>query len=235
VNHDPTAVAAYLAGELAGRPHSDFEEHLLACEDCWAEVELGRRGRQLAGRAAETAPPQLRQRLVDQFGPGPVTRHRSTPRPDRRQLLLTGAAAAGLAVLGLVAAVLVPDRSPAAIAAAVSEYRADRLPGAGIPATSAPDLSSLGLRQTAAAAGELAGVPVTGYAYRDQLGRRLLVYVTGDSFATPSNAARYEGGDAWLSRDHGVSVLCGRQPHSTLVVGGDEKQVTDAAEYLDLT
>jgi hypothetical protein len=38
-----------------------------------------------------------------------------------------------------------------------------------------------------------------------------------------------------MSRHNGVSVLCSRDPHVTLVVGQDEKQVEDAAEYLDLT
>jgi hypothetical protein len=38
-----------------------FEAHLLACEPCWQEVVLGRRGRQLAETARDLAPPQLRE------------------------------------------------------------------------------------------------------------------------------------------------------------------------------
>ena len=51
---------------------------------------------------------------------------------------------------------------------------------------------------------------------------------------TPANAENYEGGGAWISRRDGVSVLCSRDPHVTLVVGRDQQQVEDAAELLDL-
>jgi hypothetical protein len=93
----------------------------------------------------------------------------------------------------------------------------------------------MGLSQAAAAAGDLAGIPVVGYAYRDRTGRRLLIYVGTRPFTTPQDAQRYEGGDAWITRAQGVSVLCSRGPHQTLVVGEDEEQVTNTAEYLDLT
>ena len=92
-----------------------------------------------------------------------------------------------------------------------------------------------GAVQAAAGVGRLAGRTVAAYAYSDGAGRRLLIYESAEPFATPAEASRYEGGDAWLTRLDGVSVLCSRAPHRTLVVGQDEEQVTDTAEYLELT
>ena len=66
-------------------------------------------------------------------------------------------------------------------------------------------------------------------------GRQLLIYVGQRPFVSPRDAVRYEGGDAWTVRQRGVWVLCSRYPHETLVVGTDEEQVTEVAEFLDLT
>jgi hypothetical protein len=241
VTHESEVVAAYVAGELTGEPHAKFESHLLSCEDCWREVEVGRRGRLLVMLARESAPAALRDRIAAlSVAPDAEPRRRvrlsGRVRVSRRAVALV---AGGLAVIAALVIGVVALRAaappPEPIASAVAQYRAGRLPGAQIPATQAPDLSSVGLSQTAAASGVLAGVPVTAYAYQDRTGRRLLIYVGQRSFVTPANAEKYEGGTAWTSRHDGVSVLCSREPHVTLVVGRDEKQVEDAAEYLDLT
>ena len=51
MNHDPEQLAAaYLAG-MRPRARRRFEAHLLACEPCWQEVSLARRGRELAASA----------------------------------------------------------------------------------------------------------------------------------------------------------------------------------------
>jgi hypothetical protein len=230
VNHDHAEIAAYVAGELTGRSHAVFEEHLMTCEDCWDEVEIGRRGRQLAIRAREVAPDDLRQRVAEQ-----VIAASGGPRPARLVVLAVAAAAVCLAAVAALAVVAGHHDPPPAIAAAVSGFRSDQLPGSHIPVTTAPDLTSLGFLQTAAGGGDLAGVPVTAYAYRDELGRRLLLYIGDRPFTTPQDAEEYGGGNAWITHDHGVYVLCGREPHVTLFVGLDEKQVNRAAEFLDLT
>jgi hypothetical protein len=229
VTHDPAVVAAYVAGELTGTPHGEFERHLLSCEECWAEVERGRQGRRLALLARESAPDALRDRITAALA--------GTPPPDRpwhrRRLVTLAAACLALVAVLVTVMVAVRPKSPEPMAAAVVAYRAALLPGAQIPADPAPDLTTLGLWETAASAGELAGTPVRAYAYRDRTGRRLLIYVGQRPFTSPQDAKRYEG--AWVARKEGVTVLCSRPPHTTLVVGEDEQQVTDAAELLDLT
>src|SRR5262249_55605522 len=147
VTHDPAAVAAYVAGELVGGSHAEFEEHLLACEDCWHEVEVGRRGRQLAGLGRESAPDSLRAWVMAEFAVQP-------PRRLRMSRLVTAAVAVA-ACIALVAGVVVgmlPDGAPTPMHAAVVEFHAGRLPGAGIPTTAAPDLTKIGLTQVAASA-----------------------------------------------------------------------------------
>src|SRR2546426_6077401 len=63
-NHDPeTAAAHYLSGNPRARARRRFEEHLLECEECWAEVVLAREGRRLAESARELAPPGLRENV----------------------------------------------------------------------------------------------------------------------------------------------------------------------------
>jgi Putative zinc-finger len=226
VTHDPATAAAYVSGELTGEAHAEFENHLLACEECWSEVETGRRGRELVERAREVAPEHLRLRIAA-LADG--------PRRRRRTVATVIAVAACLAALIAVVFTVVNRSSPAPLEAAVAGYRSDRLPGSRIPAVPAPDLSGIGLTQTAAGAGDLAGVPVTAYAYRDDTGRRLLIYVGERPFVTPKQAEHYGDADAsWVSHYDGVSVLCSRSPHVTLVVGQDEKQVHAAANVLDL-
>jgi anti-sigma factor RsiW len=230
VTHDPATAAAYVAGELSGAPHIAFEQHLLACQECWEEVEAGRRGRELVEYARESAPDHLRARVMADVA--------STVRPPRiRKFALAVAAGCVAALVGLVS-FAVRTASPVPVGAAIAGFQSERLPGARIPTTQAPDLSKIGLNETAAGAGDLGGVPVTAYAYRDRMGRRLLLYVGDRPFATPRQAAHYSRGDpdsSWITRENGVSVLCSRNPHVTLVVGQDEKLVWMAADFLDLT
>jgi Putative zinc-finger len=228
VTHDPATAAAYVAGELTGGPHTAFEQHLLACQDCWEEVEAGRRGRELVELARESAPDHLRERVMAELA--------ATIRPPRLPKLALAVAAACVAALVGLVFFAVRTASPVPVDAAVAGFRSERLPGAQIPSTQAPDLSRIGLTETAAGAGHLGGVPVTAYAYRDQMGRRLLLYVGERAFVTPRQAEHY-GGDkdsSWLTREDGVAVLCSRDPHTTLVVGQDEKLVRATADLLDL-
>jgi anti-sigma factor RsiW len=230
VTHDPATAAAYVAGELTGAPHIDFEQHLLACQECWEEVEAGRRGRELVEYARESAPDHLRAQVMADLS--------GTVRPPRiRKLALAVVAACVAALVGLVS-FAVRTASPVPMNAAIAGFRSERLPGERIPTTQAPDLSKIGLNETAAGAGDLGGVPVTAYAYRDQMGRRLLLYVGERPFVTPRQAEHYGSGDAdssWITREEGISVLCSRTPHVTLVVGQDDKLVRTAADFLDLT
>jgi anti-sigma factor RsiW len=226
--HDLVDVAAYVARELPVEQRARFERHLLVCEDCSAEVELGDRGRQLAGLAREAAPARLHYRVA-----ALANQRRHWYR--RPTAMAVAAAAAAVLAGGAAATVAVLDAPPPAIGAAAAEFRAHQLPGGAAPAGPAPDLAALGLSPVAAGVGELAGQDVTAYTYRDRFGHRLTVYTGQQPFATSAEADEYGGDGAWVTRLGGVSVLCGRAPHRTMVVGQDDKQVSDAAAYLNLT
>jgi anti-sigma factor RsiW len=64
VTHEPeVAAVVYLAGTLDAAERERFEEHLLACEECWGEVQTAHRGRALAESLREVAPQPLRERV----------------------------------------------------------------------------------------------------------------------------------------------------------------------------
>jgi hypothetical protein len=261
--HDHETVAAYVAGELVDETvHTEFEAHLLACEECWSEVDAGRRGRELAQRVHEMAPDSLRHRIVRVVTALPpeaedaeltargvatvpmsptinklAAARRAAVAKRRGRFALAAAAVAACAVLAAFGvAAIRQQEGPEPVAAAVAGFLGERLPGAEIPDAPAPDLSRLGFTSTAAGSGSLAGVPVTAYAYRDQVGRRLLVYVGERTFPPPEDEKEeYENFDgSWVTHEDGVAVLCGRVPHSTLVVGQDEQLVREAAAILDV-
>jgi anti-sigma factor RsiW len=261
--HDHETVAAYVAGELVENAHTEFEAHLLACEECWSEVEAGRRGRELAQLVYETAPESLRNRIVRVVTALPaetddeevtargvatvpmsppavnmlaVARRAAASKRRGRFALVAAAIAACVAVISFGVVAIRGDSGPEPVAAAAAGFLGARLPGAQIPDAPAPDLSKIGFTSTAAGAGTLAGLPVTAYAYRDQVGRRLLVYVGEKTFPPPDDEKEeYEHYDgSWVTHEDGVAVLCGREPHSTLVVGQDEQLVRQAAELLDV-
>jgi anti-sigma factor RsiW len=225
--HDLVDVAAYVARELPVEQRAQFERHLLVCADCSAEVELGDRGRQLAGLGREAAPAGLHYRVAALSN----QRRHWYRRPTA---MAVAAAAAAVLAGGAAATVAVLDAPPAAIGAAAAGFRAHQLPSGAAPAGAAPNLAKLGLSPVAARTGELAGQDVMAYAYRDSDGHRLTVYTSQQPFATPSQAEEYGGNGAWMTRLGGVSVLCGRAPHQTMVVGQDDKQVATTAQYLNL-
>ncbi|MFC8848510.1 MULTISPECIES: anti-sigma factor family protein [unclassified Micromonospora] len=248
-HHDDATVGAYLIGELPDGPREAFEKHLLTCDRCWAEVDAGRRGRALVHLAREPAPAHLAARLAGVVAERHVPPHHQAvfdgwmpslgerrPRTARRSWTL----AAALVLVAVLGAVVVVGRdggsAPAPqITVAVTGYHDGRLPGTTVPTRSGPDLSALRLSGAGASAGDLAGQPVTGYAYRDDTGRRLLVYVSDEPFPMapqPENPIGTDG--AAMMHLDGVVVLCSRRPHTALVLGEDEDLVRQAAATLDL-
>jgi hypothetical protein len=231
-DHEDATIGAYLSGELPGADRDVFEAHLLTCDRCWADVDTARRGRSLATQARETTPEPLRQRVYAAV---------AAARPARRRPRTRVAVAAAVALLAAVTAAVVvrafgPADQPLPIAVAVAGYRDDRLPGSAIPQRGGPDLSALRLAGTGASAGRLAGQPVTGYAYRDDTGRRLLIYLSDRPFPMPAQADHPNGpAGAGLTRHHGVAVLCSRSPHTVLILGEDEHLVWQVATTLELT
>nr|WP_277351265.1 anti-sigma factor [Micromonospora sp. HNM0581] len=242
-----------MAGEMPDGPREAFETHLLTCDACWDEVDAGRRGRALAQLARQPAPPHLADRLAavvagHRLNSGTEAAGRGQIRSRLRRFRLHGAgrgrqvwvlAAAALVLVAVLGAVIVgghaaPTPMPQ-IAVAVAGYHDDRLPGTAIPTRPGPDLSALRLSEAGASAGNLAGQPATGYAYRDDTGRRLIIYVSDEPFPMPSETENPIGADgAGMMRLDGVVVLCSRHPHTSLVLGEDEDLVRRAATTLDL-
>lgn len=199
------------------------------CEECWAEVDAGRRGKNAVEHVRELAPPHLRERIR---GTSAMPRR---PPPMRRRAV---AAAAVVVVLAGVSVLAVASRrgsEPAAVAAAVAGYSRGRLPGSAVPTAPAPDLSRMGLVEVAAGAGRLGALTVDAYAFRDGAGRRVMVFIGDRPFPMPSGGHALGGPDGpWTARRDGITVLCARSPHELLIVGADDALVRNAAEALDV-
>jgi hypothetical protein len=152
------------------RARRRFESHLLACESCWREVSLARRGRELAESACQVAPPGLRDDIRAAVASA-AARQPAGRLPVRRPAAVAAAAAVGPGKRRRAGATVAPPAGPApappaALAAAVASYRADQLPGTSVPAGQVPDLARLNLRLVAGAAGRLDGIAVTMFVYR---------------------------------------------------------------------
>ncbi len=234
MTHNPEIdAAAYLAGSLDADERERFEEHLLSCEECWSEIDAGRRGIQNAEQAREFAPRHLRDHMRHVLAE--ETRPKVRRVPTARWLVAAVAvvmvAAAGVGVWSPWSQ---PDQ-PVAITAAVAGYVDSRLPGSATPDAPAPDLSALRLTEVGAGAGRLGALPVKAYAFRDASGRRLMVYMGTKEFPMAMGARPLNGSDGpWVARHEGVSVLCARYPHELLIVGKDNALVHAAAEALDV-
>jgi anti-sigma factor RsiW len=239
MNHDPEQLAAAYLTTMGSRARRRFEAHLLACEPCWQEVSLGCRGRQLAQTARAAAPAQLRKDIraaVEAI----ATQPGASPRPLRRTI---AAAAIALAVVAGAAVLARPwphgrpsasPAPPAVIAAAVTSYRAGRLPGTAVSAGPAPQLTPLHLRLVGAAAGRLTGVAVTMFAYRTPSGARLIVVRAGQPFPEAAHAREVIGtADAWTVRSNGVTVICAQGTHAMLLLGTDPALVRHASALLN--
>lgn len=131
-------LAAFLAGDLSPADARAWDEHLLACEQCWRAAREDRAGRQAAQLPREPPPPGLADRVrfaVELAAAGAI----APPRPRRGMRLRWRwlAAAGALAATGAVTvAVLLPGgretpAMPAAVAV-VARY-AQQLPSPGQP------------------------------------------------------------------------------------------------------
>jgi anti-sigma factor RsiW len=236
MSHDPELLAASYLTTMRSRARRRFEAHLLACDPCWQEVALARRGRLLAETARDLAPTGLREDIR-----GVVTAAAAlTADPVRSPRRLVAAAFVAVALLAGAATVIRawPDGQPgpeprAVIAAAVASYLGDRLPGTAVPPGPAPDLTSLNLHLVGARRGELGGVPVTMFAYRTAAGARLTILRSTGPFPE-ATAAREVGGtdDAWTARTSGVTIICAQGTHAMLLLGSDPALVRRAGALL---
>src|SRR6266851_2289925 len=224
-------LAGFLAGDLGPADARRWDEHLLACEQCWRAVREDRAGRQAAALLRQPAPAGLADRVefavevaaADgtaarlQARPGARSRRQAGPtrrraRHGRRwQVRLAGA---GVLAAGLVVALLVfllpgghePGGVPAAVAA-VARY-AQAIP----PPAREPHLHP-GRR----AAPVEVGRPVTVMAGGQQIvmrtwrldGAEAVVAVSGRPFPMPARAQGVSGqGMAWSARLGRLGLYC---------------------------
>jgi hypothetical protein len=248
MRHDPErAAAAYLGGELWRRQRERFEAHLLGCDDCWGEVQAGRRGRALGESLRQAAPQHLRDRVRATVEVEVVAAASVHPRPARSGVRRWWHGPAGLGVvgvaLGLVVAVAVavtmlagggePAGQPAAITAAVRSYPAGA-PG-WKPSADVPPARLLGdLAWQRSSRGEVAGLPVVAFLYRDLAGDRVLLLRGARPFPQAAGARHVSSGATWLARVDGLAVFCADRPAPSLLVGADQTKVQLAAERLGL-
>jgi len=230
VSHDPQrTAAAYLGGELGRRQRERFEAHLLACEDCWGEVQAARRGRALAESVREVAPHHLRDRVRASVELAPTGRR-------RWPVGWAGLAAAVTVAAVLAVGFLVADRrpaQPAAIAAAVAGYRSGGASWSG-PAGPPPAPLLDDLRWRSSGRGTLGGLPVVAHTYQDPGGHRVVLLQADRSFPTAVGAHHPAGSDTWISEVEGVVLFCADRPAPSLVVGQDRALVLLAATRLGL-
>ena len=236
MSHEPeVAAAVYLAGALDVAERERFEEHLLACQECWGEVRTAHRGRALAESLREVAPQPLRERVRVAVAAASRSGRRRRRRPLVAVAVAVAVAATFLAVLAGSLLVRQDDAGqPAVIAAAVASYRTGSLDGStASPAQprvrQAGDLECRGARQ-----GRLAGRPVVAHDYRDAAGRQVTLLLADRSFPEAVGASHPPGAAIWVAEVDGVAVLCADRPSPSLLVGRDRAEVLLVASQLGL-
>jgi anti-sigma factor RsiW len=201
-------LAAYLAGELDPNAARAIDEHLLECEDCWAEVCAAQLGRRAAERLRQPAPPALADRIRLAVELAPVA---ASPRQSRRGRWLTAAAGTVALIAAIATAALVaPHQStrhdPAVISALV------RLAAQPAPVRPGPVA--------------LAGQAVMLHRYPVE-GGTALVATSAQPFPTPPGAQpRPSSAMAWTITRDTVTVYC---PHSDVILAGPVPARTLAA------
>jgi hypothetical protein len=232
MGHDPERVAAaYLGGGLRRTQRERFERHLLDCEDCWAEVQAGRRGRALAESVREVAPQHLRERVR-------ATIEATPARPRRWRVRPPALLAAALVLAAVVAGGLLVTRAqqpqPPPIAAAVAAYQAGGATWSGT--ATAPPAWRLGdLVWRGSGRGVVGGLPVVAHTYQDAAGHRVVLLRAEDrSFPEAVGARHAAAGETWVAEVGGVVLFCADRPWPSLVVGQDEAEVLLAADQLGL-
>lgn len=253
MGHDPEALAAAYLTDMPAQARARHDQHLLTCEVCWREVSLARRGRELAESAHQAAPAGLREHLRASVAAAAADPAAGQRAPDlllagrpRPRLILT-VVATGLAV-AVAASVWQPWRptseqtpaaaiaTTAALDAALASFRDGRLPGTAVPSEPAPDLTALGLRLVAAGTGRQDQAEVTMYAYRATSGSRLAVYRSTRPFPETDQSREIPGTEtAWSLQSDDITVLCGPDTHTMLLLSNDPATVHQVGELLDLT
>ncbi len=215
-------LAAFLAGELDSAAARRWDEHLLACEQCWRAVREDRVGRQAAEVLRQPAPPGLADRVTFAVELAAATRQPSRQRNRRRGparwgwLAGAGTLAAGLAVTLMVLLVSSGRETVPAAVAAVARY-AGTLPSPARQPQHRPGQRPAPVEM---------GSPVTLMAGGQRIvvrtwrldGAEVVVAVSGQPFPMPSGAQGASGGGmAWSARLGKLSLYCINGRRSELV------------------
>lgn len=216
-------LAAFLAGDLDPADARRFDEHLLACEQCWRAVREDRAGRQAAQVLRQPAPPGLADRVafaVEVAAAGRAAAQRPARRGARsqrrarpgRRLRWRPLAAGGALAAGVVVALVVlllpgghqTGSVPAAVAA-VARYAQT------VPAP-VPDQHPNGRARPVEV-----GHPVTVTAGGQRIvlrtwrlgGTEAVVAVSDQPFTRPAHAQGESGGGmAWSARLGKLGLYC---------------------------
>jgi hypothetical protein len=226
MKHDPErAAAAYLSNAMSDRARKRFEAHILSCEDCWREVDIGRAGRRVAESGREMAPQSLREDVRTTI----MATHAS--RPLRRYALL-GATAATLVGVAAVSFVATRDDQPHAIASVLAHFRRDSLIGSPTEPNLPEQIGDL--RLTSSGAGPMEDRWLTVHVYEDAAGHQVAVYGSDKEFPWAHDARWMSRADAWWAEDDGTFMFCSDEPDPALLLGDDEREVMMAARLLGM-
>lgn len=225
MTHDPERdAAAYLGGLMSRRKRRRFEAHIVDCENCWAEVDAGRKGRALAESARELAPQQLRERVraaVESIEPG-------TRRP--RWVLAT--ATVVVAILAATAYFVSRPEQPAVISAVLTIFDEERALGTSVSPHLPRNLGHMSLVATERRA--IDGVDVVIHRYSDPAGADLSIYEAEEQWPVAVGAEHDPESGTWTASVGGVVVLCATEPVPLLVVSESGRDVQMAAAVLGL-
>jgi len=198
-----------------------FERHMVDCEDCWREVDLGRKGRSVAEAGREMAPQALRERVRAAV---------ETVRPRRRRPgWVFGAGLAAIAAVIVSVMVLIPQREPREIEAVLASFRSGNVGTATDPQLP-PRLAELEL--VGATRERLEGRDAIAHTYVDGSGDEVIVYVAEEEWPVAVGAEHDNSGETWLAEKDELVMICLNEPHPSLVVGDDVHDVELAAYAL---
>jgi hypothetical protein len=215
-------LAAFLAGEFDPADAPRWDEHLLACEQCWQVVREDRAGRRAAQVLRRPPPPGLADRVafaVELAAAGTIAQRQPRRRLRLRWRWLAAAGALAAAAATAVAVLFLPGgrgagSMPAAIAA-VARY-AEAVPSApeqgGDPGWPTAPVE-VGHPVTVAAGGQRMVLRVW------RLGRvEAVVAVSAQQFPMPGRAHGVTGpGMAWTVRLGNIGLYCRNGRTSELV------------------
>lgn len=224
MRHDPERnAAAYLGGLLSGARRRMFERHMVDCEDCWREVELGRKGRSVAESGRELAPQSLRERVR-------ASVETVSPPPRKRLLLGTSVLSALAIVVALVLFAPWRQAQPAQIEAALDSFETGFAPRQDAPALLPARLDGLELDHVARE--DLQGIEVVAHHYVDSGGEQIVVYVADEEWPVALDATHDRSGDTWTAHSDGLVLVCLNEPAPALIVGDDVTEVNLVAASL---